>query len=92
LHPEPERPLGTNRPALAARWSQNDAPGLSRETAKEAAMPLTVRQGTQEDLKRLPALVISFGRLPAAPADESETPGSEHDESPDGAAEGGRDG
>jgi hypothetical protein len=26
LHHEPERPLGTNRPDLAARWSQTMRP------------------------------------------------------------------
>jgi hypothetical protein len=35
VHPEPERPLGTNRPTSRGTVVTNDAPGLSRETAKE---------------------------------------------------------
>jgi hypothetical protein len=55
-------------------------------------MPIE-RQGTQKDLDQLPAFVIGFPiRTPAAPADTPETPDSEHGESSDEAAEGGRDG
>jgi hypothetical protein len=48
---------------------------------KEEVMPLEIRQGTQEDLERLPALLISFGTRPAASADVSETPDEEDSES-----------
>ena len=72
---------------------KDDAPGIGRETAKEAAMPLIERRGTQEDLERLPALVIGFPiRPPAASANVSEAADVEDTQGSDEAAEGRRDG